>query len=279
MTQTFCGSSWSGSSKRYSERRGYRNGYKSRQLNTRVGTLTLQVPQDREGTFSTQLFARYQRSEKALVLPLMEMYVEGVSTRKVREITEVLCGTSFSKSLVSELAGQLDEELDAWRCRPLTETTYPYLSVDARYEHFARDLVGMVGAGRRRELAADLREIFAATTREQAMATAEAVAARWEASHPAVARLIEEGVEDCLACLAFPLAYRARIRTTNGLKRLNEEIKRRTRVMRIFPNPEACLRLVTVLCVEQSEEWVSGRRYLDMSGLCFEGRREEALAG
>jgi putative transposase len=116
-------------------RRGYRNGYKPRQLNTRVGTLTLQVPQDRDETFSTQLFDRYQRSEKALVLALMEMYVEGVSTRKVREITEALCGTSFSKSLVSELAGQLDVELEAWRNRPLTGTTYPYLNVDARYEH------------------------------------------------------------------------------------------------------------------------------------------------
>jgi putative transposase len=123
---------------RNAERRGYRNGYKPRML-TRVGTLTLQVPQDRDGTFSTQLFARYQRSEKALVLALMEMYVEGVSTRNVREITEVLCGTSFSKSLVSELAGQLDMELEAWRNRPLTETTYPYLSVDARYEHVRQD--------------------------------------------------------------------------------------------------------------------------------------------
>ncbi len=97
------------------ERRGYRNGYKPRQLNTRVGSLILQVPQDRDGTFSTQLFARYQRNEKALILALMEMYVEGVSTHKVREITEVLCGTSFSESLVPELAGQLDAELDAWQ--------------------------------------------------------------------------------------------------------------------------------------------------------------------
>ena len=144
--------------------------------------------------------------------------------------------------------------------------------------HFARDLVNMVGAGRRKELAADLREIFAATTREQAMATAEAVAERWEPSHPAVARLIEEGVEDCLACLAFPLAHRARIRTTNGLERLNEEIKRRTRVVRIFPNPAACLRLVTALCVEQSEEWVSGRVYLDMSALSSVARTEEMTA-
>jgi putative transposase len=131
--------------------------------------------------------------------------------------------------------------------------------------HFARDLVGMVGAGRRGELAADLREIFAATTREQALTAAEAVAGRWEPTHPAVARVLEEAIEDCLACLAFPLAHRPRIRTTNGMERLNEEIKRRTRVVRIFPNPEACLRLVTALCVEQSDEWISGRIYLDMS--------------
>lgn len=344
---------------RSAERHGYCNGYKPRQLNTRVGTLSVQVPQDWDGTFSTQLFARYQRNEKALVLALMEMYLEGVSTRNVREITEALCGTSFSKSLVSELAGQLNAELDAWRHRPLTETIYPYLSVDARYEHvrqgghaaqwapgsqgvlivvgvradghreilavtvadteseatyhqlvrdlkarglsgvqlvtsdnhkglraaiarhfqgaggqrcqvhFSWDLVGMVGAGRRGELAAgrplgSMREIFA-TTREQAMATAEAVAARWESSHPVIARLLEEGGEDCLTCLAFPLAHRVRVRTTNGLERLNEEIKRRTRVVRIFPNPAACLRLVTALCVEQSEEWVSGKRYLDVA--------------
>jgi putative transposase len=120
---------------RTATRTGYRNGSKPRHLNTRVGTLSLQVPQDRDGTFSTQLFARYQRNEKAIVLALMEMYVEGVSTRNVRAITEALCGTSFSKSLVSELAGQLDAELGAWCNRPLTETTYPYLSVDARYEH------------------------------------------------------------------------------------------------------------------------------------------------
>lgn len=141
--------------------------------------------------------------------------------------------------------------------------------------HFARDLVKLVGVGRRGELAADLREILAATTREQAIATAEMVAARWAASHPAVARQLDEGIEDCFACLAFPLAHRARIRTTNGLERLNEEIKRRTRVVRIFPNPRACLRLVTALCVEQSEEWVSERRYLEMSNALPSPAEEE----
>ena len=337
---------------RSTNRTGYRNGYKPRTLNTRVGTLRLRVPRDREGTFSTQLFARYQRSEKALVLALMEMHVEGVSTRKVREITEALCGTGFSRSLVWELAGRLDAVLEVWRHRPLTETTLSYLSVDVRYEHvrqggqivsqgvlivagvradahreilavavadteseatyqqlfrnlrarglsgvrlvtsgdhrglkaaidrhfqgaswnrcqvhFTRDLIKTVGAGRRAALAADLREISAATTREQAVATAEAVAARWESSHPVVARLLEEGIEDCLACLAFPLAHRVRIRSTNGLERLYEEIWRRTRVVRIFPNAEACLRLVTAMCVEQSEEWRSGRSYLDLGAL------------
>jgi transposase-like protein len=115
-------------------RTGQRNGYKPRTLRTRVGTLNLLVPQDREGTFSTRLFARYQRNEKALVLALMEMYVEGVSTRKVKEVTEELCGTTFSKSLISSLAGSLDSELKAWRKRRLEAEAYPYLFVDARYE-------------------------------------------------------------------------------------------------------------------------------------------------
>src|SRR5215218_7505513 len=119
---------------RSATRSGHRNGYKPRTLRTRVGTLNLLVPQDREGTFSTKLFARYQRNEKAHVLALMEMYVEGVSTRKVKEVTEALCGTSFSKSLVSSLAGSLDAELEGWRSRRLEAASYPYLFVDARYE-------------------------------------------------------------------------------------------------------------------------------------------------
>lgn len=119
---------------RSEKRTGRRNGYKPRTLRTRVGTLNLLVPQDREGTFSTRLFARYQRNEKALCLALMEMYVEGVSTRKVTEVTEALCGTSFSKSLISSLAGRLDAELEGWRSRPLGAKAYPYVFVDARYE-------------------------------------------------------------------------------------------------------------------------------------------------
>jgi putative transposase len=342
-------------------RKGQRNGYKPRILRTRVGTLNLLVPQDREGTFSSRLFSRYQRNEKALVLALMEMYVEGVSTRKVKDITEELCGTSFSKSTVSQLAANLDSELRAWRERPLEGAAYPYLFFDARYEkvrsggrvvsqgvlivsavrddgfreilgvevantegeasyqelfrslkarglsgvelvvsddheglkaavfrhfqgaswqrcqvHYTRNLLGMVGLAKRKELGADLRAIFAATSRQQALRLASEAAEKWRGEgHEKVAEHLEEHLEECLNCLPFPEAHRKRIRTTNGQERLNQEIKRRTRVVRIFPNREACLRLVTALCVEQSEEWVTGRRYLDMRELEDERLGEE----
>jgi putative transposase len=342
-------------------RKGHRNGYKPRTLRTRVGTLNLLIPQDREGTFSTRLFSRYQRNEKALVLALMEMYVEGVSTRKVKDITEELCGTSFSKSLVSSLAGSLDAELRVWRNRRLEGMTYPYLFVDARYEkarvghgvvsqgvlvvsavrqdgfreilgvevadteseatyhelfrslkarglkgvelvvsddheglkaavarhfqgalwqrcqvHYARNLLGMVGAKKRKELAADLRGVFAAPDRRSALELACSVAEKWRGKgHEKVACHLEEHIEECLACLAFPESHRQRIRTTNSLERFNQELKRRTRVVRIFPNREACVRLVSALAVEQSEEWLTGRRYLDMEELREHQRSKE----
>ncbi len=276
--------------------------------------------------------------------------LQGGSTRKVAAITEELCGTGFSKSQVSALAGRLDGELAAWRSRPLNEHAYPYLSVDARYEHVrvdgrvvsqgvlivagvrddgvrevlavevadtaseasyqalfrslkerglhgvelvtsddhrglrtaigrhfqgaswqrcqvhvTRNLLAAVGQRHRRALADDLRGVFAAGTRTQAMAAAQEAAERWRPTHPAIATRLEEDLEAALTCLAFPTEHRARIRTTNGLERLNQELKRRTRVVRIFPNPASLLRLVTALAMEQSEEWVSGRRYLDMT--------------
>ncbi len=132
--------------------------------------------------------------------------------------------------------------------------------------HFSRDLVGMVGAGRRSELAADLREIFAATTRGQALTIAERVGSTMGTEPSSGGTTAGKCHRGMSRLSGAPLTHRARIRTTNGLERLHEEIKRRTRVVRIFPNADACLRLVTALCVEQSEEWVSGRRYLDMSG-------------
>lgn len=126
---------------RCDERSGYRNGYKPRTLHTRAGDIALAVPQDREGNFSTKLFERYQRSEKALVLSIIEMYIQGVSTRNVTKIAEELCGCSISKSQVSRLCSQLDQELLAFRMRPLG--VYPYLLIDARYEK-VRNVRGVV---------------------------------------------------------------------------------------------------------------------------------------
>jgi putative transposase len=331
-------------------RLGYRNGTKPRTLVTRVGALPLAVPQDRDGTFSTELFARYQRSEQALVSTLLEMYLQGVSTRKVAAITEELCGVSFSKSQVSALTSRLDGELATWRTRSLAAQAYPYLTVDARYEHVridgrvvsqgvlivagvrgdgqreilavevadteseasyqavfqslkgrglqgvelvtsddhtglraaitrhfqgaswqrcqvhvTRNLLSAVGHRHRRAVADDLRAIFAASTRSQATTAAQDAADRWRATHPKIATRLEDDLEDALTCLSFPAEHRRRIRTTNSVERLNQELKRRTRVVRIFPHRASLLRMVTALAMEQSDEWVSGRRYLDMT--------------
>ena len=292
----------------------------------------------------------------------MEMYVEGVSTRKVKDITEALCGTSFSKSLVSSLAESLDVELRAWRERRLEGTAYPYLFVDARYEkvrvghrivsqrvlivsavrddgfreivgvevanteseatyqdlfrslksrglkgvelvvsdhheslkaavfhhyqraswqrcqvHYARNLLGMVGAKSRKELAADLRAVFAATSSEQALGIASKSLGGGEREAREGRRAHRSAHRGAPLMPGLPREPPKAHPHYNGQERLNQEIKRRTRVVRIFPNRESCLRLVSALAVEQSEEWVTGRRYLDMREL-EEQRREERQA-
>ena len=116
---------------RTDEREGYRNGYRDREMKTRVGTLELRIPRVRSGSFSTDLFSRYQRSEQALLLALMEMVINGVSTRKVRRITEELCGTSFSKSTISELCKALDPVVSGWNERSLKDKRIPFVIVDA----------------------------------------------------------------------------------------------------------------------------------------------------
>ena len=154
-----------GKGERTGARLGYRSGYYSRTLVTRVGKLELRVPQDRDGRFSTELFERYQRSEQALVATLAEMYVQGVSTRKVKAITEELCGHAFSASAISAINKRLDESLDAFARRPLAEPC-PYLILDARYEKVREGGVVMSQAvliaigidwdGRRQILAVDM---------------------------------------------------------------------------------------------------------------------------
>ena len=146
---------------RTDRRLGYRNGSYTRKLKTRIGTLELDVIRDRDGIFSTELFRRYQRSEQAFVLSLVEMYIQGVSTRRVKNITETLCGTSISKSTVSNLAKGIDENVSRWRNRRL-----PYLVVDARYEDIRKDgvvmsqavliVVGISITGKREILSVDI---------------------------------------------------------------------------------------------------------------------------
>jgi len=336
---------------RVKERKGHRNGYKPRMLRTRVGTLNLLVPKDREGRFQTSLFERYQRSEKALVLALQEMYLQGVSTRKVTEITETLCGTEFSKSQVSALTTSLDIELDAWRSRPL-DGEYPYLIVDAQYHkvrenhriiskgiltvvgiskegyreilavecgitenettwatvfkklyerglrgvllvvsddhkglvkainryfqdcqwhrcqvHYLRNLLDMAPKKLRKVLAGKAKDIFNAPDREQAQLRVNQMIALYENKYPQIAEFLENSTHEVLACFNFPEEHRKRIRTTNGLERFHEEVRRRTRVIRIFPNQKSCLRLVSALAAEQHDTWVSGKRYLTMEPL------------
>ena len=348
-----------GKHERVSSRSGHRNGYKPRRLNTRVGKLFLDVPQDRESTFRTELFERYQRSEKALMLSLQEMVIQGVSTRKVQKITKELCGTTFSKSCVSDWCKRLDDEIGAWLNRPL-ELAYPYLIVDARYEKVRRDhkvesngvliVKGINEEGYRDLLAVEvvntenvsnwgdlfsrlidrglhgvrlvisdnhkglrqaidryfqgcswqrcqthfmknvldkvrpkdkahvkqmLREVFDAPDYHTAWERLENMVEMLRTTYPNLSVFLEEQCEDTLACFSFPVEHGKRIRTTNSLERLNQEIKRRTRVIRIFPNAESCLRLISALCIEQSEEWLTGKIYLDMNLFENEEVKEE----
>jgi len=342
---------------RTDRRRAYRNGYKPRQLTTRVGTLTLRVPQARDGSFSTDLFRRYQRSEQALVLAMMEMEnidlmrsTQGVSTRKVTKITEELCGTRFSKSTVSRLCEELDVRVGAWNERPLRKKRYPFLLVDAMQIKVRRDEAvrstsaliavgineegyrevlgldigdsesegtwerlfkrlkarglrgvelitsdshgGLVKAARRQfqgaawqrcqthlmrnvlgqtprhlkaEMTAWLRRIFRSESQAEARQAFGELARELDGTAETALQTLETGLEDAIAVLVLPAKYRRRLRTTNMVERLIEEIRRRERVIRIFPNSASAHRLVGALLQEQHEEWLTGRKYFDMS--------------
>ena len=336
---------------RTGERTGYRNGYKPRILKTRVGRIELSVPQDREGRFSSALFSRFQRSEKALILALQEAYLQGVSTRKVTKITEQLCGTSFSKSQVSDLCQDLDADIKAWRQRPL-EQAYPYLIIDATYlhirsggqvvsegvlivigiaesghrdilslevahteteatyadlfknlkkrglkgvqlvisdhheglqnaikrhfqgaswqhcqTHFHRNIKGITPPKHQRQVNDALKDVFNAPDQDTAKKRLSFMMDTYENVLPKLVDKIDRDVAHCLTCFDFPKPHRKRIRTTNVLERLNREIKRRADVVQIFPNQQACERLIGALCMEWSDEWITGRRYLDMTDL------------
>ncbi|WP_119293602.1 IS256 family transposase [Azohydromonas sediminis] len=329
-------------------RSGYRAGYYSRSLVTRIGKLELRVPRDREGRFSTELFERYQRSEKALVSALAEMYVQGVSTRKVKAVTEELCGHAFSASTISQINKGLDAALARFANRPLEEA-YPYLILDARYEKVRIDgvirsqavliAIGINWEGRRQVLAVELANRESATSwkefvrrlKERGLAGVEFVVSddheglkkavsellpqaawqrcyvhflrnaldylprradddclqelrwiydrrnlkeaqadlaawlqRWQARYPRLTDWVEQAIGETLTFYMLPRQHHKHLKSTNLLERLNEEIKRRTRVVRIFPNPASCLRLVRALCAETHEAWLEDNRHLNM---------------
>jgi transposase-like protein len=332
-------------------RLGYRSGYYSRTLITRVGKLELRVPQDRDGRFSTELFERYQRSEQALVSTLAEMYVQGVSTRKVKAITEELCGHSFSASAISAINKRLDESLAAFAHRRLAEP-FPYLILDARYEKVRVSgivvsqavlvAIGIDWDGRRQVLAVEmavresgsswkdfllrlrergldgvefvvaddhsglraairevltgvayqrcyvhflrnaldhlprkadddclqeLRWLYDRRSIDEARRDLAAWIAKWSHRYPKLVDWAEETIEETLTFYQLPRRHHKHLKSTNMLERFNEEIRRRTYVVRIFPNREACLRLVRALAVETHENWLEANRYLNMDDL------------
>jgi putative transposase len=333
---------------RTSERQGYRNGTRERQLYTRVGPITLRVPQARDGGFSTDIFQRYQRSEQALVLAILEMFVNGVSTRKVSAITESLCGTSISKSAVSRLIAQLDVRVAAFNERRLDELDFPFIYVDAMFiksrendrivskaaliasgvnsngyreplgvalgdsesfttwetlfsslrkrglkgvafvvsdehaglvqalrKHFAgatwqrcqvhlqRNLQGHSPMRERKAVAEAAKRVFLAADMSEARRQLENFAETFTKTAPKAVACFEDAFEDATAVMCLPEKYRKRLRSTNMQERLNEEIRRRERVVRIFPNEASAVRLIAALLAEKAEIWQE-RIYLDM---------------
>ena len=348
-----------GKSERTANRLGYRSGYYSRTLVTRVGKLALRVPQDRQGRFRTEVFERYQRSEKALVAAMMEIYLQGVSTRKVKSITEELCGHEFSSSTISRIVQQLDEELEQFARRRLEEP-YPYLILDARYEKVREDgavrsqavlvAIGINWEGRRNILAVELanresasswrelllslrqrslhgvefvvsddhaglrraipevlpdaiwqrcyvhflrnaldylprkadedclqelRWIYDRRNAQEARQDLAAWLAKWGKRYAKLCAWVEENIEETLSFYRLPRQHHKNLKSTNMLERFMEEIKRRTLVVRIFPNAAACLRLIRALAAETHDDWIEAMQYLNMEPL--KEQKKEAL--
>jgi putative transposase len=328
------------------ERRGHANGYKPKTVHSRMGTLELAVPQARGVEFYPSALERGARSERALALAMAEMYLQGVSTRKVTAVMEQLCGREVTSMQVSRAVAALDDELIKWRERPLGEIHY--LLLDARYEkvrvggtvvscsllvavgitpagqrtilgtsvslseaevHWREFLAGLQARGLhgvrlvtsddhaglraalqarfsgvpwqrcqfhlaknlfdhlppnvpQEEASADLRAVFNAPSRSEAERLLGLMVSKYAPSAKKLATWLEENVPEGLTVFDFPTEHRRRLRTNNGLERLNREIKRRTRVASIFPNEASLLRLATAVLMETDDEWQTEKRYL-----------------
>jgi putative transposase len=333
---------------RVEARRGHANGYKDKTIDTRMGRMTVKIPQVRGLSFYPKSLEKGCRSERALKLAIAEMYVNGVSTRKVTQITEALCGLDISSSQVSRLSAAMDEELEAFRQRTLSSYAYVYL--DARYEKVrhggnVRDLAVLLAVGAnpgkprevlgvsvslseaevhwrafleslskrglqgiklftsddhsglraarqsvfpsvpwqrcqfhmaqnaqsyipkvrlKKSLGEVLKSIFNAPQKGDAIELKKRAIAHWQEMAPEWCEWLDDNLEEGLTAFQYPKSHRQRIRTTNGLERLNREIARRTKVAALFPNKESCLRLVTALLEEIHEDWMAGKMYLSI---------------
>lgn len=331
-------------------RKGHANGYKPKTVDTRLGRVTVDVPQVRgDVQFYPSSLEKGCRSERALKLAIAEMYVKGISTRRVNGILETLCGLEISSTQVSRVAALLDEELHAWRQRALE--AYPYLVLDAHYEKVRLNgsvrscavftAIGVNADGKREilgvsvslsegevhwraflksllerglhgvrlivsdahdglqaalralfpgvlwqrcqfhlqqnaqayvptkamqpQVAQDIRDIFNAPDGEWAQKRLTCYVQKYVESAPKLAEWMEANLPEGLAVFELPESHRKRMRTTNMLERLHEEINRRTRVARLFPNEASLLRLVSAIEMEISEDWIAGKRYLNMN--------------
>ena len=333
-------------------RRGERNGYYTRNLVTPAGKIErLTVPRDREGEFITELFERYKRMTGDVEEAILEMYLSGISVRKVAGITDALSKVRIGKDAVSRIASRLEGQQRDWRERSLEEKRYPYLYLDATYlkvrwgasvanlallacvgvdeegfrevlavevaasekgaayasllrglidrglsgvrlvvsddhegikaavagelpgvkwqrciVHFERNVLAHVPASSTAEVAEDLKAIFKVRRQKTARALAEEFVELHGKRFPKAVSVFEAGIEDALSYLSFPGSHHARIRSTNMLERLFKEVKRRTKVVGVFPNERSASTLATEIALRSSEEWAL-KRYLAMDAL------------
>ncbi len=340
------------------ERLGYANGYKDKKIKTRMGELDLNIPQVRGLGFYPQSIEKGCRSEKALKLALAEMYIQGVSTRKVQKITEVMCGFEVSSNQVSQATKELDEQFEKFRNRPIGEISY--LILDAMYVKTRRDgsvldtailiAYGVNPTGKREilgvstsiseaeihwreflkslqnrgmhglqliisddhtglkkarktvfpsvlwqrcqfhmiqnamayaskkdmkfEIADIMRSIFNSPTLEIALEMKRKIIEKYKTKASSFINWLEENIDEGLAVFKFPKEHWKKIRTSNGMERINREIKRRTRVAVIFPNSESALRLITAILIEIHEDWITGPQYLNMKALLDNEKNE-----
>lgn len=336
---------------RSEQRRDQRNGTRSRGLNTRAGSLDLEIPRARNSNFRPTVIDHFKRSERALISVIQEAFVGGISTRKMEDVLAAMGVERLGKSQISELCSELDARAYEFRQRPLTEK-YPYLWLDALYEkvrvddhvvsnaviiaygvtaagyrdviaidvvdteskeswtqllrtlrkrglsgtklvisdaheglkaaigavmqgaawqrckvHFFRNILAHVPQSRKLEMAAALKAIFAQVSREAAQRVLAEVRERFDGSLTKAMQILNAGIDDALTFLQFPLEHHRKIASNNPIEHLNKEIRRRTRSIGIFPSPESALRLITMILVEQTEDWMTERKYMTPESL------------